>query len=442
MIKVRNLSFSYTTADQQVIKRVNLDVSEGQLVLLTGVTGGGKSTLLKLINGLAPHFTGGRFEGQIFVSGQDATGKLPHQLAESIGYVNQKPEGAFATDTVESELVFGMEQLGMSRGRMQTRLIEISEQFELTPFLNFALTELSAGWQQRVAIAAALAAGQRVLLLDEPTSALDEATASGLIDLLAKLAHTDGLTILVAEHRIAGLARVADQILELNGDGSIESAQLAVEDQSIFGQWPRVRAIEPFFESPELNRNFEAGFRLGPLKIELKRGEIQGLTGSNGSGKSTLLWELHGAAKTAKISTALVPQNAGDILIFNSIAEELACSDEAAANSKVRTSKIFETLAGRIDPKMNPRDLSAGQQLSLALAVQLVRNTDLILLDEPTRGLDQRARLSLAETLTGLRNSGSTIVLATHDQPFLSSIADETIELENGQVLNRVKHAE
>ena len=161
MIKIKNLNFGYGRSDSLVLRRVNLHVSSGQMVLITGPTGGGKSTFLKCLNGLAPHFTGGEISGEILIDGSSIVGKFAHDLADLVGFVNQQPEGAFACDTVEEELAFGLEQLGWNPEAMHSRVLELADTFQLQNILERPLVELSGGEQQRVAVAAALAAGQK-----------------------------------------------------------------------------------------------------------------------------------------------------------------------------------------------------------------------------------------------------------------------------------------
>ncbi len=172
MIRVKNLNFGYGSSEELVLRHVNLHINSGDIALICGPTGSGKSSLLKCFNGLVPHFTGGTMSGEVLVNGKAIQGRQPRQLAETIGYVNQQPEGSFVGDTVEDELVYGMEQLGFTRSKMQGQLDWVCRRFDLGPLLERNLNQLSGGQQQKVAIAAALAAGQRVLLLDEPTSAL------------------------------------------------------------------------------------------------------------------------------------------------------------------------------------------------------------------------------------------------------------------------------
>ncbi len=438
MIAVKNLSFDYGIADTPVLQRVNVEINSGEVVLLCGPTGSGKSTFLKTINGLAPTFTGGRLQGLVELEGVAITGKLPHELSELLGYVNQQPEGAFATDTVEEELAFGMEQLGFTEQDMLERIRLTSTRFNLDHLLNVPLTAISSGQQQKVSIGSVLAAGQTVLLLDEPTSALDEISAVQLLETLRYLATSNNVTVLIAEHRIDRVLPFVDSIFEFEIGGKV--TKFAPEDFGVTPMLPQSiekhikLASDLVFEATALSERFESGFILGPIDIELESGRITVITGANGSGKTSLLWRIYRESVLKGLDAVMVPQNATDLLILKSISDELRAADPSGPGALLSASKVFEDLVGRIDPALHPRDLSAGQQLSLALAIQITRDAPLLLLDEPTRGLDIQARQNLAHILAELRNNGRSILLATHDIEFAELIADKTLRLAAGQI--------
>lgn len=468
LIQIKDLSFSYAGAESPQLSRVNLELASGELVLVCGPTGSGKSTLLKTINGLAPHFTGGLLRGRITIAGQDVTGKMPHELAELVGYVNQQPEGWFVADTVEDELVYGLEQLGFERDRMQQELSRVAKMLDLESLLTQPLGYLSGGQQQRVAIGAALAAGQKVLLLDEPTSALDPAAAAETIALLRQIADVHGVTILIAEHRFANLISQVDSVVVVNNDGSVSKGHEAWQSELDQRTSPET-APTPATEPPELpltalkvsNLTVKFGNRVAVWNstFDLRTGEVVALHGPNGSGKTSLLWAVQGsgngknaeaigsvalatnldprqlkaAERLAEIT--MVPQNASDLLFLNSLSEELTESDRFANAKPNATAKIFAELAGKVNPALHPRDLSSGQQLALVLALQLVKGAKILLLDEPTRGLDYVAKQHLAAQLRALRGQGKAILLATHDTEFADLVADRKLHL-NGGVLS------
>ncbi|MEY3908469.1 MAG: hypothetical protein RLZZ90_376 [Actinomycetota bacterium] len=394
---------------------------------------------------------------------QDITGKMPHESAHLIGSVGQQPEHSFVADTVEDELAYGLEQMGVSPAQMSLRVRNIAEQFGLESLLATPLANLSGGQKQRVSVGAAIAAGQRILLLDEPTSALDEVASAETIKMLRRLSKEQGITILIAEHRIDRLLEQVDSVVVVNGDASVSKTSSSVALRS--NQWLASRHLERF--SPETKPGTEVSLEVRDLKVvypdstalnsvslKLHTGEILGVVGPNGSGKSTLLWAIQGSGHRtsglvetkfgdpAKLKPAarlglitLVPQEASDLLFLNTLGDELSESDHFAKVAPSTTARAFSALTGRVNPTLHPRDLSSGQQLALVLALQLVKDAAIVLLDEPTRGLDYAAKRHLVRQLLQLRGEGKSILIATHDREFLSQLADRIIELEDGHLV-------
>ena len=439
MIRAENLTFTYSTLDSSVLKRTNFKLEPGKFALVCGPTGSGKSTLLKTLNGLSPNFTGGTVSGNVVVEGESVIGRKPNQLAHLIGYVNQQPDGAFVADTVEDELAYGMEQLGFSREEMKTRVSEIAEKLNITELLGRGLTELSGGQQQRVAIGAAIAAGQKLILLDEPTSALDDQAAAESLELLKRLCINEGITVVIAEHRVERVLKYADSVISVHRDGSVthqrrEEANLDSGPETT--QRVSTATDEITFSAKSLQQTYKDLVALSPTDLELRAGSVTGVSGANGAGKSSLLWAIVEDAWRQKLPIAMVPQNATDLLFLNSVSAELAEADRFAQQAPNSSATILESLIGRIDPKLHPRDLSSGQQLALALSVQLIRETAIVLLDEPTRGLDAAAKSELASLIDRLASRGISVVIATHDQNFLNRISDQIITLELGTVVN------
>lgn len=439
MLKIRNLTFSYKHVDSPALRNINLRIESGNFVLIEGSTGAGKSTFLKAIIGLVPHFTGGKLKGSIEIDGKEVTRLQPHDIAESVAYVNQQPESAFATDTVEEELVFGLEQLGWAQEDMAQRLTELSIRFGLENLLKSSLAKLSGGQQQRVAIASALAVGQKLLLLDEPTSALDDESAQSLLQLLSDLARQDGITILIAEHRYERVLPLVDQVLTVESDGSLtigSKPSRQLRHVSTLKQNATSSGDQALVCSG-LSKSYSTGFALKSADLTLSTNQITGVFGDNGSGKTTLLWAILEDAWRQDVEVAMVPQNAQDLLFLSSVADELAEADYRIPSVGKRSSSYLENLVGRLDPFKHPRDLSAGQQLALVLAIQLSSGAKTLILDEPTRGLDARAKEALATSLNELRDQGHSIVLATHDREFLAEVADRLLFVANGTVSER-----
>lgn len=407
MIDISNLTFIYADAEHPALRRVNLHIDDGEFALLTGPTGSGKTTLLMSIAGLAPSFTGGIASGSILIDGRKSIGIAAQRLAETVAFVNQQPESSFVAEYVDEEIAFGLEQFGVEPAEIQHKISEITALLEIETLLTRQVAELSGGEQQKVAIAAAIAGDKKILLLDEPTSALDSESATAVLRTLKSLNQKHGYTIIVSEHRIDQLRGVVDSVATVHLDGTVSKALAGTREFEI------ATATEIEWVAP----------RTGAEP------EIVAIVGANGSGKTTLLWRLQ-----SEFNAVLVPQRASDLLFLQSLHAEFAESDKSASKAPGATSAIFESLVGRVDPKIHPRDLSAGQQLALALAVQLVRDENLILLDEPTRGLDQKARRELALQLRRLQAEGKQVIVATHDFNFAGAVADRTLNISENQL--------
>ncbi len=213
MIRLEHVSVTYPGCERPTLHDVDVRVAEGELCLVVGPTGAGKSTLLRTVSGLMPHFTGGTVAGRVTVDGRDTRTHRPRDLADVVGVVLQDPARGFVTETVEDELAYAMEQLGLPNSTMRTRMEEVLDLLGLARLRAAPLIELSGGEQQRVAIGAVLTAHPRVLVLDEPTSALDPPAADDVLAALTRLVHDHGMTVLLAEHRLERVAQYADRVL-------------------------------------------------------------------------------------------------------------------------------------------------------------------------------------------------------------------------------------
>ncbi len=412
MITISNLTLTYAHAAEPVFSGINLEVSDGEFTLLVGKTGAGKTSILMAIAGLVPSFTGGRLSGSILINGIEQAGVGPENLADQIGYVGQKPECTFVAETVIEELAFGLELRGYPADEMRQRVNEISKKLRIDHLLERKVLELSGGEQQRVAIAAALIGGQRILLLDEPTSALDSSGAELLIKVLASLNKDHGYTILASEHRFGQIRKIADSVAVLNSASKLR-------------KFNSIAASQADFDLNEADWNLPRANQTSKIVV---------LFGSNGSGKSTALWRIQ-----RQSGAVMVPQSGSDLLYLQSIAAECQEADDYAGAAAGSALAIFRNLVGEVNLDCHPRDLSAGQQLALAIAVQTVRSTPLLLLDEPTRGLDQIARHAFAIQLRSLQAGGQNIILATHDRHFADQIADEVIDLDSDESIPPLK---
>jgi energy-coupling factor transporter ATP-binding protein EcfA2 len=496
MIRFENVTITYPDADRPALRAVNLAIPAGELCVVVGGTGSGKSTLLGAINGLVPHFTGGVLRGRVTVDGRDTRTNPPRELADVVGVVMQDPLAGCVTDTLEEELAYGMEQLAIAPAVMRKRVEETLDLLGLADLRNRALHQLSAGQLQRVAIGAVLTAHPRVLVLDEPTSALDPTAAEEVLATITRLVHDLGVTVVMAEHRLERVVQYADSIVHLPGDGTVEHGDPAemlahstvappiVELGRLAGWTPLPlsvrdarRRAEPLLAGlaatvplPALPRPIESGdallssrgivVRYGPVvavrevDLELRAGEIVALMGRNGAGKSSLLWALQGtgARQGGKVDIAgrdpgdltpgasralvgLVPQSPGDLLYLDTVGEELARADAESGAEPGRARVTLDRLAPEIDAAAHPRDLSEGQRLALVLAVQLAASPRIALLDEPTRGLDYRAKRELARVLADLAAEGHAIVVATHDVEFVALSSQRVVVMAEGEIV-------
>ncbi len=454
MIRFQHVTISYPDAPGPTLTDIDLTIPEGELCLVVGGTGSGKSTLLGATNGLVPHFTGGRLAGHVIVDGRDTASHPPRELADLVGFVGQDPLAGFVTDTVEEELAYAMEQLALPGAVMRKRVEETLDLLGIADLRDRPLRTLSGGQQQRVAIGSVLTAQPRVLVLDEPTSALDPTAAEEVLSAITRLVHDLGITAVVAEHRLERIVQYADRVILLRGDGSISSGlpgevlatsqlappvvhlgrlagwspvPLSVRDARRLAPELRERlatqADEPAGAAdatadPPLLRAHGIVVRYGDVvavrevDLDLRAGTIVAVMGRNGSGKSSLLWALQGAGprQAGRVQShgvvGLVPQTPSDLLYLATVAAECDQADRDTGRPAGTCRGLLERIVGPLDPEQHPRDLSEGQRLGLVLAVQLTASPSVVLLDEPTRGLDYGAKDRLVDLLAELAAEG------------------------------------
>lgn len=495
MIRFDEVSFTYVDAPAPTLERVNLSIEEGELCLVIGETGRGKTTLLRAINGLVPHFTGGRLTGRVTVDGRSTADHAPRDLADLVGVVGQNPSASFVTDVVEDELAYTMENLGLAPSVMRRRVEDTLDLLGLHEVRNRPLTTLSGGQQQRVAIGAVLTASPKVLVLDEPTSALDPAAAEEVLAALTRLVHDVGLTVVLAEHRLERVVPFADRIIQVPGQGRslvtgssaevmatstvappiVELARLAHWHPLPLSVRDARRQAEPLRDRlagcrpPEIPPRPESSPRavserlvveypavraISDVSLEVFSGEIVALMGRNGSGKSTLLAQWAGlgrptggrvrvngqdphrlAPKELIKQVGLVPQDAGLLLYGETVADECVTADRETGLAPGTTGRLLARILAGVPADHHPRDLSEGQRLALALAVIMAPGPGLLLLDEPTRGLDYPSKERLVELLVEWAGDGHSIVMATHDVELVARVATRAVVLAEGEVV-------
>lgn len=494
VIEFASVTITYPGAERPALANVDLTIGEGELVLVVGQTGSGKTTLLRAINGLVPHFTGGTLAGSVRVAGRDTSTHHPRDLADVVGIVPQDPLSSFVTDTVEEELAYGMECLGVPASTMRRRVEETLDLLGLADVRDRALLSLSGGQRQRVAIGAVLTAHPRVLVLDEPTSALDPGAAEEVLAVLQRLVHDLGITVVLAEHRLERVLEYADRVIYVPGDArplvvgtpaevmqaspvappvvrlgrladwtplplSVRDARRQARDlrerlQHRPARRHRTVGTDPVVTVERTRASYGPVPALRGVTLDIAKGEIVALMGRNGAGKSTLLSTLVGLrrpdAGTVRIDgldpatltgprligrIGLVPQDSSDLLQRDSVRAECADADRDAGVPSGSTAALLARIAPEIPGDAHPRDLSEGQRLVLALAVVLVATPAVLLLDEPTRGLDYPTKERLSELLRDLAASGHAIVVATHDVELAAETATRVVVLAEGEVV-------
>jgi energy-coupling factor transporter ATP-binding protein EcfA2 len=495
VISFEDMSVTYPDAQRPALDRVDLKVGEGELALVIGPTGAGKSTLLRSVNGLVPHFSGGRLTGRVLVEGRSTADHRPRDLADVVGFVGQDPDASFVADIVEDELAYGMENLGLAAAAMRRRVEDILDILNLHPLRQRAIRSLSGGQRQRVAIGAVLTAAPRLLVLDEPTSSLDPISAEEVLAALSRLVHDQGVTILVAEHRLERIVHVADVIVSVPGSAGVraglpaeilatssvappivrlaqvaqwEELPLSVRDARRLAPELRHRLPDhpdghtgPPVPGPVVARVRRLSARYGKLlalddvHLDLSAGQVTAVMGRNGAGKSTLLRHLVGLrppqqgtvvvadrrpselrpADAARI-VGLVPQDPAALLSSDTVGGECREADHDGDLAPGSTRATLERLMAGLSDDRHPRDLSEGQRLALALAIVLAPAPPLILLDEPTRGLDYIAKARLTAMLRQLAAEGHSVVIATHDVELVAEAADRVVVLADGEIIS------
>ena len=424
LASVVDLSFSYPGA-QPALRDVSLELEPGEVLALLGPSGSGKSTLLRALAGLVPHFHGGRFSGRVVVAGLDTRVARPAELAGAVATVFQDPEDQIVMTIVANEIAFGLENLGVSPAAIWPRVERALTSVDALHLWGRKTAELSGGELQRVCLASALALEPRLLLLDEPTSQLDPDAAALFLDAVERL----GATVVLSEHRVARALELATRVVFVDGGRIVVDAASAEALEWLRAERPGwTDACVPVTQAPSDHlvlsaRGISFAYReampvLDGVDLDLRRGEIVSLGGPNGSGKSTLARIVSGLLEPQAGTIELrgrpgyLSQDPGRYLVKETVLAEAALAvngDEQRARAALSQVGLGWA-AGR-----HPRDLSSGERERLAVAAVAVAEPDLLVLDEPTRGLDPVRKTELAAWLERYAASGKAILIATHD---------------------------
>ena len=497
-IDLADVSYWYPDAAAPALSQVEWRVDRGEFVVVAGPSGSGKSTLLRCLNGLVPHFAGGRFGGVARVGGIDTRHFGPRTLSRHVGFVFQDPEAQAVAEFVEDDIAFGLEQAGMARLTMRKRVEEVLDLLGIAELRRRRLATLSGGERQRVAVASALALQPDTLVLDEPTSQLDPWGAEEVLTSLHRLNEDLGLTIILAEHRLERVAAWADRLaivrdgvvvtdegpaqalMALDDDESPPLARLARglgwSDAPLTIKQARQRLAgrlsaslplfperstpggAPIVEISNVSAGYDQRVALRNVSLEVRPGEFVAVMGRNGSGKTTLLRTLLGlhrptagrivvaGREVGRVHPAdlagivgYVPQEPARLLFADRIAAELdftlrhrprSCDWPARTPVAVLESLGIAHLADR-----HHRDISVGERERAALAAVLVAAPRVLVLDEPTRGMDARRKRALAAVLEAERAAGAAIVMATHDVELVAEAATRVVLLGDGEIV-------
>ncbi len=488
-------SYSYPGSDRPALRELSLTVEPGEFVVCAGLSASGKSTLLRAASGLVPHFHGGEASGSVIVGGISTREHGPGGLAQVAGTLLQDPETQVVMQTVGAELAFPLENRGLSRAAVARGVEEIALTLSIATLLERPVDQLSGGELQRVALGAALAARPSLVLLDEPTSQLDPVSGDELIWILRRLNEEWGTAVLLAEHRLERCLAHADRVLVLS-DGElvcdappremlgwagehqpalqtpaarlferaglrpppagVKEARATLQSHGLLDPAAPLTAVEPERkpERPRWPRRAQPAAQsalscrglsfdlpsgaavLRGLDLSLQPGERTAVMGRNGAGKSTLLRILAGLQEPTegKVSSegrvALLMQNPGDYLIHERVDGEVGA--EALAEFGL------EDVAAS-----HPRDISGGQRQRLALAIVLSGDRpSVVLLDEPTRGMDRAAKGDLIARLNALSAAGTAVLVATHDTELVAAVAERVLLLSGGRIVADAPTAE
>jgi len=500
-LEIDSLTYAYPESSHRALDNINLQFDEGEMVLLLGGSGSGKSTLLRALCRLIPDFYGGAINGSIRVGGQELDKFSRPDLLQTIGIVYENPENQLVMTTVGQELAFGLENLGIPAPSGHNRLGEVAEALGLTPWLGQSVATLSGGQKQKTVLAAVLAMRPRILLLDEPSSRLDPVASEEVFNFLRRLNEENGLTIIMAEHRLERCYHFVDRVVRLEEGHLISAippqlaareavregslyvppipqlfAKLGSEEIPLTVKQAKICLGQPTLPSepaPTNNLALAAETKLamkrlsfaypgGPLILKkldfnLPPKSITALMGANGSGKSTLGKCIMGLLKPQQGDIYLdgssikgakpqvlaqhigyLPQETGQYFFLPTVQQEiefnskhLGVPDDAWYQHLCAWFSLVEL------GQKNPRDLSRGEQQKIALACVLLAKPALLLLDEPTQGLDPKAKQQLGTILMALRQEGIASLLITHDIEFVAEYADRVAFLQQGALIGQ-----
>lgn len=494
IININNLTFNYPDSKQSAIKNINLTVNEGEFILIVGPSGCGKSTLIRLLNRVVPDYYGGTIEGEVSINGRNIEFLDKKQVIENVGMVYQHPEKQIVLQDVEREIAFGLENFNTDINTMKRNVSEVISLLGLNKIRDKQTTEISGGEKQRVAIASVVSMDPQIIAFDEPISQLDPISAEEVLNSIKRLNRDLGKTIILVEQRLDKCFHMADRIIfmengEIIGQGTpknipenivnkyhlptityifkeagLQTLPITVKEGRDIIRNNKFQDLkeddlkfkEVVMEIEKLNFEYERGYKiLKDLSFKLHRGEIMTVMGENGAGKSTLFKIIAGMIdkykgkvlidnkniKSLKLKERIkkigyLSQNPNDYFGRKTVFEEVGYTLKNIGEYKEeKVEQVMKLLNISYLEDKNPRDLSGGEKQRVAIACTIITDPEILILDEPTRGMDAEAKENLGEIIKTLAEVGKSIVVITHDSDFAGDYSHSVMLMFNGEIV-------
>jgi energy-coupling factor transport system ATP-binding protein len=461
MIEFRNFSFTYSACDRPVLSDISFTVRSGECVLLHGPSGSGKSTLCMTLNGIVPNLLRGETGGEILIDGTPVTGQETRTLATRVGMVFQNPDNQLFAITVEEDVAFGPENLGLPQGEMRRRVSEALGATGLADIRSRQVHRLSGGQKQRTAIAGLSAMRPDILVFDEPTADLDPEGTREIIGLIDRLHKEEKKTIIIVEHKIREIFPVIDRIITLREGKIAGDVQKDAADPRILAPpYPRHTPArndtgDILLDIRNLHFSYPDGTKaLEDVSLAIRRSECIAFIGRNGSGKTTLTKCIKGLLSPGRGTVNLYTENGSIVrdgskrigylfqnpdhqIVTDRVDREISIglANLPVAEAEKRTEKSLEQVNLWQYATRDPCTLSRGERQRLAVASILVMDPGIIIFDEPTTGQDYENLTSIMQCMEQLKAAGKTILMVTHDHELANAYADRIIVMENGKIV-------